>query len=230
MLLADTTSVGVAIKRLTSLALLLFLALTIPPSSTCAQSTVLSGAELLAALRAGGNNIYFRHAQTDWSQDDHIDKAGDWTSCDPAKVRQLSAQGRRVATGVGESMRALGIPVGQVLASPYCRTVQTAELMALGPVTTTTDVMNLRVAQFFGGSEAIIKRARARLAMPPPSGKNAVIVAHGNVARDATPVYPDEAEAVILRPDGDGGFVLLGRVKPADWQTLSRAAGDPTPQ
>lgn len=118
-------------------------------------------------------------------------------------------------------MRALAIPVSKVLASPYCRTVETAALMDLGSLETTTDVMNMRVAEYFGGRSAIVATARARLGTPPPPGSNTVIVAHGNVARDATPVYPDEAEGVVFRPDGRGGFGVVARVTPETWEELA---------
>lgn len=181
----------------------------------------LSGEPLVRALRQGGYNIYFRHAATDWSQSDHVREAGDWTSCDPARIRQLSDQGRKTARAVGGAIRALGIPVGRVLASPYCRTVETATLMDLGNVETTIDVMNMRVAAYFGGRSAIVKTARARLATPPASGTNTVIVAHGNVARDSTPVYPGEAEGVVFRPNGSGGFSVVARVSPEEWARLA---------
>lgn len=181
----------------------------------------LSGEPLVRALRQGGYNIYFRHAATDWSQSDHVREAGDWTSCDPARIRQLSDQGRKTARAVGGAIRALGIPVGRVLASPYCRTVETATLMDLGNVETTIDVMNMRVAEYFGGRSAIVKTARARLATPPASGTNTVIVAHGNVARDSTPVYPGEAEGVVFRPNGSGGFSVVARVSPEEWARLA---------
>ncbi len=52
-----------------------------------AQDTaVLTGKALVQELRAGRYNVYFRHAATNWSQSDHIRKAGDWTSCDPSQV------------------------------------------------------------------------------------------------------------------------------------------------
>jgi broad specificity phosphatase PhoE len=181
----------------------------------------LSGEPLVRALRQGGYNIYFRHAATDWSQSDHVREAGDWTSCDPARIRQLSDQGRKTARAVGGAIRALGIPVGRVLASPYCRTVETATLMNLGNVETTIDVMNMRVAEYFGGRSAIVKTARARLATPPASGTNTVIVAHGNVARDSTPVYPGEAEGVVFRPNGSGDFNVVARVSPEEWTRLA---------
>ena len=183
--------------------------------------SALSGQELIAALRGGGYNLYFRHAATDWSQDDQEPQHGDWTSCDGAQMRQLSDGGRETARALGTAIRALEIPVGEVLASPYCRTLETARLMRLGAVQATTEVINMRVADRFGGIQAVIASARRLLATAPGGGTNRVIVAHGNVARDATPVYPDEAEAVIFRPDGRGGFDFVGRLTPAQWSALA---------
>lgn len=184
----------------------------------------LSGANLLQAMREGGFNIYFRHAQTDWSDSDHVKAVGDLTSCDSSRMRQLSDDGRQTSQAVGDAIRTLGIPVDRILASPYCRTVETAKLMNLGTVETTADIMNLRSASYFGGREAIVRRARARLAEAPPPGTNIILVAHGNVAREATPVYPGEAESVLFRPDGAGGFVYVARLTPAQWQELVNMA------
>lgn len=219
-----------AVRWLTLLAL--FLA---PWQGAVAQvDDVLSGEKLVRALRSGGHNVYFRHAATDWSQSDEVREPGDWVSCDPARIRQLSEQGRRTARAVGMAIRRLNIPVGRVLASPYCRTVETAKLMGLGPVEATTEVMNLRVAEFFGGPDAIAERARARLADPPAPGTNTVLVAHGNVARAATGVYPAEGEGIAFRADGHGGFVFVGRLTPAQWVQLADAlageSSDGTPR
>jgi hypothetical protein len=93
--------------------------------------------------------------------------------------------------------------------------------MNIGAVESTTDVVNLRVAEYFGGRSAIIRTARALLASKPASGTNTVIVAHGNVAREATPVYPDEGEAVVFEADSKGGFQLTGTLSAQDWQRLA---------
>lgn len=199
----------------------------IPLPAAAQDGSLLSGEALLHALRRGGYNIYFRHAQTDWSQHDAIREHGDWESCDPAQVRQLSAQGRATARAVGAAMRALAVPVGRVLASPYCRTMQTAELMGYGPATPSTDVMNLRAADYFGGTQAIVATARTLLATPPADGTNTLIAAHGNVAREATPVYPGEAEAVVFEPHGERGFTLVARILPQQWQRLREAHAAP---
>ncbi len=201
--------------------------LSVGGTAPAQEGKELSDAQLVGALRQGGYNIYFRHAATDWSQSDQVREAGDWTSCDPSRIRQLSDDGRETARAVGAAIRALGVPVGKVLASPYCRTAETASLMDLGQVETTTDVMNMRVAEYFGGREAIVKTARSRLAAKPAPGTNTVIVAHGNVARDSTPVYPGEAEGVVFLPDGNGGFSVITRVSPERWGELAgRFSGD----
>ncbi|MDX1593178.1 MAG: histidine phosphatase family protein [Gammaproteobacteria bacterium] len=209
-----------------SVGILLGLLLASHAALPAAAEAELEGMALVDALRAGGYNLYFRHAATDWSQDDRVTQSGDWTSCDPARIRQLSDQGRRTARQVGEAMRALAIPVGRVFASPYCRAVETAEAMDLGPVETTADVMNLRVADYFGGREAIVAMARARLASPPAAGRNDVYVAHGNVARAATAVYPGEGEGLVFRPRDGDGFEFVGRLSPEMWRRLAESARD----
>lgn len=180
----------------------------------------LDGRALVEAMRAGGFNIYFRHAATDWSLSDRVSAPDDWLSCDPGRMRQLAPAGRETSRAIGEAMRALQIPVGRVLASPYCRTLETAELLGLGDVHTTTDIINMRASQYFGGAAAVTATARRRFAESPPAGTNVVLVAHGNVLSAAADVYVGEAGAAVLRPDGDGGFVLIARVTPEAWWEL----------
>ena len=129
--------------------------------------------------------------------------------------------GREAARDIGAAMRRLRIPVNEVLASPYCRTMDTARLLGLGEVRPSNDVINLRVASYFGGREQVIATARRLLGTATVAGGNRVIVAHGNVARDATPVFPNEAEAIVFRPDGRGGFTVVGRLSAAMWRALA---------
>jgi broad specificity phosphatase PhoE len=192
-----------------------------------AQTTAgLEDLALVESLRKGGFNIYFRHAATDWSQNDQVSKAGDWTSCDLGKMRQLSEAGRKTAGTVGKAIRALQIPIGQVFASPYCRTVETARNMKLGPVEKTTDIMNMRVAEYFGGSSAIAARTQRRLSMLPQAKTKTVLVAHGNVLVTVTDVYPQEAEAIVFRPEGNGTWTFVARISPQEWDRLAAEYSD----
>ena len=188
-------------------------------TAAIAADGTLDDAALLAALREGGNNIYFRHVGTDWSQSDRVRNADDLRSCDAARMRQLSDAGREDARLIGSAMRRLELPIGEILASPYCRTVETATLMQLGEVVESEQVMNLRAAEYVGGRASVVASAQALLSSPPPSG-NRVIVAHGNVAREATPAYPGEGEALVFRPESEGRFTLRGRIRVSDWARL----------
>lgn len=193
------------------------------PAQASEPRPQLTGQALIEALRQGGHNIYFRHEATDWTQDDFVTQPEDWLSCDGSKIRQLSDQGRTNARQTGAAMRKLKIPVSRVLASPYCRTMETARLMGLGEVEASTAVINMRVERFFGGQSAIVATAQALLATPPDQGTNTVIVAHGNVARMATPIYPDEGEGIVFQPDDREGFIFIGRLTSADWQILAKS-------
>ncbi len=204
--------------------LVLLSALSFSMGRAEAQATpALTDEALVKTLRAGGYNLYLRHMATNWSQQDTVHEAGDWLSCNSNLMRQLSSAGRETASAVGEAIRSLGIPIGKVLASPYCRTVESARLMQLGTVEIITDVMNLRAAGYFGGRASIIATARARLGTSPEPGTNTLIVAHGNVAREATAVYPDEGEVIVFQPDGDAGFHYIARIASADWPRITQA-------
>jgi len=192
-----------------------------------ARAEGLSGAALLDALRAGGVTIYFRHAQTDWNQSDRAETAEHIASCAPERMRQLSPEGRETAKRVGAAIRALGLPVTSVRSSPYCRARETAQLMNIGEVAPSTDIMNLRSADYFGGRDAVILRIRRIFAEPVPAGEIAVIAAHGNLVRDATGAYPGEAGSVVLRARADAphGFEIVAQLTAEDWSGLARRRG-----
>jgi phosphohistidine phosphatase SixA len=188
-----------------------------------ARTGELDDAALVEALRGGGYNIYFRHVATDWGQDDQVARTGDWTSCDPMEMRQLSSEGRATARRIGDSIRALGLPVARVLSSEYCRAWETARLMDLGPVTKTPDIMNMRVVDYVGGRDVVIRRAQRVLARPAPEGANVIIVGHGNLMRAATGAYASEGGSGVYAPRAVSkpGFQLVARLSPDDWMRLA---------
>ena len=173
---------------------------------------------LLTALRAGGFVLYFRHADTDHSQQDA--RTGNMEDC--ASQRNLSVRGREHARAIGDTIRALGIPIGAVLASPLCRTRETATL-AFGSAESSLAVREAGSAP--PGSPDRFVELRALLSTPSPPGKNTVIVGH------AYPLYSliggqylEEGEAAVIRP-GSGGFNVVVRVGLKEWrelQSLSR--------
>src|SRR5262245_14188305 len=99
-----------------------------------AQTTA-SQTEWISALRDGGYVIVFRHGAT------HQDQA-DTDPLNPdnvAKQRQLNDDGRALAKSIGESLRKLKIPVGQLHSSLFQRAIDTGALMGFGDVKASAD-------------------------------------------------------------------------------------------
>lgn len=186
-----------------------------------------SDGALIEKLRSGGYNLYVRHAATDWSQSDKINKHGDWVSCDPRQVRQLAHKGREDARELGAIFRSVGIRLGRVFASPYCRTMETARLISQQDAEPTTDMMNLRSAEFVGGREAVVARARRRLSKQPEEGLNNLFVAHGNLGRAATGQSLAEGEVLIVAPRGNSEFEIEGTLTLADLRQGQDRDGEP---
>lgn len=174
----------------------------------------IGGAELLSELRKGGYVIYFRHTATDFSRDDTRSKSDD----DCGNQRPLTGQGRSDARQVGAAFKKLGIPVGPVLASPRCRTRETA-MLAFGRARDTAEVRGGPAAPANVDRYAGLRRL---LASPIPPGSNLVISSHGNpfYATAGAP-YLAEGEAAVVRPLGED-FEIVARVRHDAWLGLAR--------
>jgi len=189
------------------------------PAAALAQKSAhpaLGGADLLAALHAGGLVLYFRHADTDWKQNDTRGMRLE----DCAAQRNLSDRGRENARAVGAAIRALAIPIGSVLASPLCRTVETA-MLAFGVAEKSMAVRE--GGPLPPGSPGRYEALRVLLSTPVAPGTNLVLVGH------AYPYYSlvggqylEEGEADVARPRG-ADFEVVARVGLKQWRELAVA-------
>lgn len=161
--------------------------------ATPAAGEALAGSALLAVLREGGFVIYFRHARTDFSQDDtHLSNL---TDC--ATQRNLSTEGREQARAIGAAMRALAIPIGEVLSSELCRARETAEL-AFGRATPWPDLTSFGTASSDAEEEERAAALVQLLAIPPEPGTNTVLVGHLFNIQRAVGISLAEGEAAIF--------------------------------
>jgi phosphohistidine phosphatase SixA len=172
-------------------------------------------AELLAELRRGNDIMYFRHTATDHTQSD-----ANMTSYeDCAHQRNLVDEGRRDAQLIGASIRALSIPIGKILASPHCRTVETAEL-AFGHF---EKINEARYGMGAAGNEGRYAALRGLLATRPAAGTNTVIVGHASPIQKIAGLNLGEGDIEVIRPLGNR-FELLGRIRVQDWAALDSAS------
>jgi len=198
-----------------ALALAVLAAASAPAAGQQVRAPALGGAELLTALRGGGFIIYVRHADTDHQQKD----VRPLKLADCTQQRNLTDRGREHARAIGAAIRALAIPVGPVLASPYCRTVETAEL-AFGAAERADALRDPGRAP--AGSPERFPALRALLSAAAPAGTNEILVGH------AYPFYSlvggqflDEGQAAVVRPQG-AGFEVVARVGLKEWHELAQ--------
>lgn len=173
-------------------------------------------AALLAALRRGGYVLYLRHTATDFSQSD----AGMTGYADCATQRNLTDAGRAQARAIAAALAALRIPVGPVLASPYCRTMETGHL-AFGAATASPAVRGGPAHDDADRYAAL----RALLGTPVAAGSNLAIASHGNPFRAvAGPPHLAEGEMAVVAPEGGGRFRVVAWIPLERWERLAAAA------
>lgn len=182
------------------------------PGRTAQPAKAISGTQLLAELRKGGYVLYFRHTSTDFSRDDTRSRSDD--DCD--NQRPLTDKGRGEARAIGAAFRDLKIPVGKVLASPRCRTMETATL-AFGPPEKSSEARAGPAATDTDRYAPL----RKILSTPVKPGANLVIASHGNPFHAvAGAPYLAEGEAAVIRPLGKD-FEIIARIRVEGWAVLA---------
>jgi phosphohistidine phosphatase SixA len=176
--------------------------------------------EAVKALRGGGHVIVFRHGATHQDQAD----TDPLNIANVAKQRQLNDQGRALAREIGEALRKLKVPVGQVVTSQFNRAVETGTLLGFGAVTSTPDISEggLVVTPTENNRRAAAMKKLA--ATVPPAGTNAILISHKPNIMDAFGkdwFDVREGEASIFKPDGTS-YKLVARIQAADWSKLAQ--------
>lgn len=176
----------------------------------------LDGRALVTALRHGGYVLYMRHTSTDFGESD--ERMTSFEDC--TQQRNLTDAGRAEARAIGAALRELGIPIATVLASPYCRTRETARLV-FGTFTVSPAVRGGPARPETPDRYAELRRI---LSTAPPAGTNLAIASHGNPFRAvADAPYLAEGEIAVVQPLGNGTFRIVARITRDMWPTLVRA-------
>jgi phosphohistidine phosphatase SixA len=186
-------------------------------ASTVTHGQALAPSALAAALRQGGLVLLVRHAsaprETPTKQAANPDN--------PTLERQLDEKGRQGATAMGEAIRRLRIPIGEVLTSPAYRARETVRLAQL-PEPAALVELGDGGQSMQSATEAQGTWLKTRVAQPPRSGNTILVTHNPNLAR----AFPDwgasvaEGETVVLRPDKNGGAAVVGRITIDAWPRL----------
>src|SRR5436190_14163130 len=170
----------------------------------CAASDIAGAGEAAAwtALHAGRHVALMRHTDAPGGAGDPPGFRVD----DCATQRNLSARGRADATRIGARLRAEGIAVERILSSPWCRCMDTATILQLGPVEAEQTFGNVVVL-----SESLIAGARAVIDKWTGSG-TLLVVTHGANIQALTGISPASGEIVVVRKRSGGGSEAVGRL------------------
>jgi phosphohistidine phosphatase SixA len=157
------------------------------------------------ALRRGGAVALMRHADAPGGVGDPPGfRLGDCPT-----QRNLSPQGREDAKAAGQRLKANRIAFARVLSSPWCRCVDTARLMDVGPVRAEPTFGNVVVLA--DQREALTAGGRKVIAAWKDRG-NLLVVTHGANIFALTGTSPSSGETVVVTPRADGTLQEHGRI------------------
>ncbi len=184
----------------------MFLLMCVPASGASAAAADTRAA--WDALRGDGHVALIRHAAAPGVGDPPGYRLDDCRT-----QRNLSDGGRAAARALGDRFRAERVKVGKVIASQWCRSRQTAELMDLGPVEDAPGFNNVFVLR--DQRERITAQGRAVIAAWRGPG-TLVVATHGDNIYELLGSNPREGEVVVVKPDPAAARKLrvIGRIPP----------------
>jgi phosphohistidine phosphatase SixA len=157
-----------------------------------------------AALKDGGKVVLLRHSQ--------VDSAGNPLRHEPGNCgveQNLSGRGREQAKRIGEAFKARGIAVGDVLSSPYCRTMDTG-MLAFGKA---TPAPFLVVPESVAADLAARNTQTALQRIAQHSGPlNLVLISHLPNVEVISLERIEQGELVVLKPRDGRDFDVVGRI------------------
>jgi phosphohistidine phosphatase SixA len=172
----------------------------------------MQASDLLSQMRDDrGLVILMRHAIAPGGGD----PAG-FTLGDCSTQRQLSAQGRSQARAIGKQFRSQNVPIAGVRSSRWCRAVDTATLLGLGKVRTSSALDSV-----FTASDQVANRKKQQTEkiIRNHRDKSGVLILVGHQANiiDLTGIAPDSGGAVVVTADASGRIRVIGQLAPPDF-------------
>jgi phosphohistidine phosphatase SixA len=171
------------------------------------QTAAGAGSFPIERLDDGGYVLMLRHASAPGVGDPENFELGD---C--ATQRNLSNEGRAQARRFGERLRAQGVAAAEVYSSQWCRCLETAELLDLGPVRGLPALNS-----FFSRPDerdAKLTALRRFLADLGEDSPPVILVTHQVTISAITSRNTASGEAIVLAVDGTGRPPAVGTIAP----------------
>lgn len=160
---------------------------------------------LVEQIGAGGHVLMIRHANAPGNGDPDHFRIGD---C--ATQRNLDDRGRSQARRIGQWLRNRGIASARVYASQWCRCLETAAIIDLGPVAELPALNSFYERP--RDREPNLATLRSFLVKQPADGPLIILVTHFVTISAITGEGVSSGEGVVMRLKGADGAEVLGRL------------------
>jgi phosphohistidine phosphatase SixA len=162
--------------------------------------------EAWALLKKPGHTVLLRHAYAPGVFEDP--PGVDLKNC--KLQRNLDESGRAQARRIGAEFRKHGHKRVRILSSQFCRTLETARLLGLGPVEPLR-VLNYLKFDDRAAVDDVVPRT-IKFMKSIPARQLAVLVTHISNVKALTAITPASGEGVIVHFDPKGNLTVAGRI------------------
>ena len=162
-------------------------------------------AEMIESIKAGGHILMIRHALAPGTGDPANFRIGDCST-----QRNLDDRGREQARAIGNWLRSKGLTSARVYSSQWCRCLETAQLLEIGPVAELPALNSFY--ELTQDREPNLKALRKFIAKQPSDGVLIILVTHlvtiSAIANEAV----SSGEGVLLKLNKDAPYEMVGRL------------------
>jgi phosphohistidine phosphatase SixA len=162
-------------------------------------------AEMIERMKAGGHILMIRHALAPGTGDPANFRIGDCST-----QRNLDDRGREQARAIGNWLRSKGLTSARVYSSQWCRCLETAQLLGIGPVAELPALNSFY--ELTQDREPNLKTLRKFIAQQPADGVLIILVTHLVTISAIANESVSSGEGVLLKLHKDAPDEVVGRL------------------
>lgn len=162
-------------------------------------------AEMIEKMKAGGHILMIRHAFAPGTGDPANFRIGDCST-----QRNLDDRGREQAGAIGKFLRSKGITSARIYSSQWCRCLETAELIDMGPVVELPALNSFY--ELTRNREPNLKALKRFIAEQPSDGVLVILVTHLVTISAIADEGVSSGEGVLLKLGRDEPYENVGRL------------------
>ena len=179
--------------------IMLGLTFLLAASSSSAQT------EVIERLKLGGHILMIRHALAPGSGD-----PPNFTISDCSTQRNLDESGRTQAQRIGMWLRANGIKSARIYSSQWCRCLETAKLIDIGPVQELPALNSFY--EKIEEREPNLQALNQFISQQPTDGKLIILVTHFVTISAIAKIAVTSGEGVLLELQKEMPYSVVGRL------------------